>query len=69
MKVRITKNYNDTQLKELVKAGTELEVSKERAEELINAKVAVADQAEETVEETAEETAEEKPKKRKKAEA
>lgn len=64
MKVKAIKDYNDTQLKRLVKTDEELDVTKERAAVLITAKVAVvADQ------ETSKEETTEKPKRRKKAEA
>lgn len=39
MKVKCIIEYNDLQLRRLVKAGEELEVSEVRAEVLINAKV------------------------------
>ena len=39
MKVKATKNYYDKQLKKDVQAGTEFEVSEERAKVLVGAKV------------------------------
>lgn len=42
MKVKCIIEYNDLQLRRLVKAGEELEVSEARAEVLINAKVCEA---------------------------
>lgn len=39
MKVKATKNYFDKQLKKDIQAGTEFEVSEERANVLVGAKV------------------------------
>lgn len=67
MKVKVITDYNDTQYKRLVKTDEELDVTKERAEVLVNAKVAVV--LEVADQETGKEETAEKPKRRKKAEA
>lgn len=67
MKVKAIKDYNDTQLKRMVKTDEELDVTKERAAVLITAKVAVA--LEVADQENGKEETAEKPKRRKKAEA
>lgn len=72
MKVKAITDYNDLQLKKVVKADDVLEVSEERANALIKAKVAVVIADEEPEEkapeaeitEPAEELPEEKPKKK-----
>ena len=67
MKVKAIKDYNDTQFERLVKTDEELDVTKERAEVLVNAKVAVV--LEVADQEIGKEETAEKPKRRKKAEA
>ena len=80
MKVKAIKDYNDTQLKRMVKTDEVLDVTEERAAVLITAKVAVVSEvteqetskeetAEVTEQETGKEETTEKPKGRKKAEA
>lgn len=58
MKVKCIIEYNDLQLRRLVKAGEELEVSEARAEVLINAKVCEAIVEDITTEAAIEEAAE-----------
>ena len=67
MKVKVITGYNDTQFKRFVEADAVLDVTKERAEVLVNAKVAVV--LEVADQETSKEETAEKPKRRKKAEA
>ena len=69
MKVKIIRDYNDLQLKKLVKKNTELEVTEERGAELI--KAFVAEKVETITPETETPAAEQPPKKttRKKKEA